>query len=391
MSDIPKVALLIETSRGYGRGMLRGVIRYARLHGPWALHVMPGDLAQTLPMMRQWGGSGIIARIETPEIARMILRSRLPTVALDLSDAQLAPSHPLHRLCEVRMNSGAVGCLAAEHLLERGFSQYAYVGAIGGENWCRWRRESFCERLAQSGFGCHVYKPPQERRAQDWGRESKRLARWLRDLPKPIGLMAANDIRGRQVLDLCMENALRVPDDIAVVSVDDDELLCELCDPPLSSIQVNTDLGGYQTAAMLDRLMRRRIRSRKLILVDPIRVVERRSTRTNRLGDAEVAAAVEFIRDSAGRPAQVSDVVRSVGISRRALELRFQRTLGRSILDEIHRFRFDRAKALLEETDQPARRIAEECGFGSESYFGKVFRRTFGMTVRQYRAKVRAR
>lgn len=391
MNTIPKVALLIETSRGYGRGMLRGIMRYARLHGPWALHVMPGDLAQTLPRMRQWGGSGIIARIDNSQIARTILQSRLPTVALDLSDEQLRPSNPLSRLCEVRMDSSAVGRMAAEHLLERGLAHYAYVGATDRVNWCRWRREGFCRRLAEAGFDCSVYEPPRNPRDCDWGREVKRLVQWLETLPKPVGLMATNDVRGRQMLDVCMECGLRVPDDVAVVSVDNDELLCELCDPPLSSVQVNTDVGGYETAALLDHLMHGRQRGRKMIEVEPLRVVARRSTEINMIADAEVAAAVEFIRDNSTRPIQVSDVVRCVGLSRRTLELRFQHILGRSILTEIHRCHFDRVKILLLETDMTGERIAAECGFGSESYLGKMFRREFGMTLRQYRTQSRAR
>jgi LacI family transcriptional regulator len=391
MKTIPKVALLIETSRGYGRGMLRGIMRYAQLHGPWALHVMPGDLAQTLPMMRQWGGTGIIARIDNPRIGRAILHSQLPTVALDLSDKQLEPTNPLSRLCEVRMNSPAVGRLAAEHLLERGLPQYAYVGTTDGVNWCRWRCEGFCRRLAEAGFDCHVYRPPRNFRDCDWGRESKRLTQWLKALPKPIGLMATNDVRGRQVLDVCREASLRVPNDIAVVSVDNDELLCELCDPPLSSVQVNTDVGGYEAAALLDRLMHGHVRSRKVIQVEPIRIVGRRSTETNFLADQEMAVAVRFIYENAGRPIQVKDVVRCTGLSRRTLELKFQRLLGRSILSEIQRCHLDRVKSLLLETDMPGNRIAAECGFGSESYLGKVFRQTFGMTLRQYRTQIRAR
>jgi LacI family transcriptional regulator len=289
VKNIPKVALLIETSRSYGRGMLRGIMRYARLHGPWALHVMPGDLAQTLPLMRQWGGTGIIARIDNREIAKAILQSGLPAVALDFSDEQLEPSNPLSRLCEVRMNSSAVGRMAAEHLLECGLLHYAYVGTPSGVNWCRWRCEGFCRRLAEAGVECHVYQPPAARNC-DWGRESKCLRQWLKQLPKPVGLMATNDVRGRQMLDVCMEAGFRVPDDVAVVGVDNDALLCELCDPPLSSVQVNTDVGGYETAALLDRLMHGRIRRRRMIEVEPIRVVARLSTETNCFADVEVAA-----------------------------------------------------------------------------------------------------
>ena len=149
--DIPKVALLVETSLGYGRAFLRGVIRYARLHGPWAFYLQPGDLRQLLPKMEEWGGTGIIARIETPEVAKAVLAARLPTIALDLNRKQLAPNNPLSRLSEVRPDSHKAGGMAAEHLMERGFRHFGFVGTWGDMLWSIRRSEGFAKRLDESG------------------------------------------------------------------------------------------------------------------------------------------------------------------------------------------------------------------------------------------------
>ncbi len=384
----PKVALLVETSRGYGRDFLRGVMLYARLHGPWGFYVTPGDFVQALPRMRSWGGTGIIARVETPEVARAILASRLPTIALGLSDEQLRPDNPLARLSEFVSDSRGAGRMAAEHLLERGFRHYAYVGAAD-RVWSGRRQGSFSERIREGGFEPRVYSAPRTRRAAAWEREQPALARWLGGLPRPVGVMACNDDRGREVLEACRDAGLRVPEEIAVVGVDNDELLCELADPPLSSVALNAEAGGYRAAALLDRMMRGQSRTPQRLLVEALHVVTRRSTDIVALDDPEVAAALHFIQDHANEPIAVSDIVEEVLISRRALELRFRKATGRTILAEIRRVRLERASRLLVETEHPISRVAEASGFGRASYLAQAFRQAFGATPARYRRRMR--
>jgi LacI family transcriptional regulator len=388
MNDIPKVALLIETARSYGRGLLRGIVRYARLHGPWSFYVTPGDFEQAVPRLESWGGTGVIARIETPRMAEALLASRLPLIALDLSETQLSPDGPLAKLCEVRSDSHQAARLAAEHLLERGFRHHAFVG-IAGRVWSARRQEGFVERIRETGGEPEVYEPPQSKRDREWGREQTRMAQWLRRLPKPVGLLACNDDRGRQVLEACRAAGLRVPEEVAVVGVDNDELLCDLSDPPLSSVALNSERGGYEAAALLDEMMRGHAPRCRQILVEPQWVVARRSTEVDALDDPEVAAALRFIHDRTGCPIQVGDVVRSLALSRRGLEMRFRKALGRSMRAEIERVHLDRAQRLLLETDLSMPKIAEASGFASASYFGAVFRRRMGMTPAKFRARTR--
>jgi LacI family transcriptional regulator len=388
MARTPKVALLIETARGYGRDLLRGIVRYARLHGPWGFYVTPGDFAQVLPRMQLWGGTGIIARIETPRVARAILASGLPTVALDLSDDQLRPDNPLSRLSEVASDSHGAARLAAEHLLERGFRHYAFVG-LAGRVWSRRRQESFCARVRAAGFEPRVYAPPRASRDGVWEREQPALAGWLRELPRPVGLMACNDDRGREVLEACRAAGLRVPEEVAVVGVDNDELLCELADPPLSSVALNAEAGGYRAAALLDRLMHSRVRQPCRLTVEPLRLVTRRSTDIVALDDPVVARALHFIHDHAGQPIGVGDVVEQLLISRRALEMRFKKAVGRTLRRELERVRLERARRLLLETDLPLPQVARAAGYSSASYLTEVFRKELGQTPARYRRHVR--
>ena len=389
MTETPKVALLIETARGYGRQMLRGIVRYARLHGPWGFYVTPGDFEQALPKMQQWGGTGIIARIETRKIAKAILDSGLPTIALDLSEKQLKPEHPLSRLSEVASDSDGAAKMAAEHLLERGFRHYAFVG-VAGRIWSQRRESGFCESITSAGFAVDVYRPPHVARDRVWGREQAVLSEWLRNLPKPVGLMACHDDRGREVLEACRAANIRVPEEIAVIGVDNDELLCELADPPLSSVVLNAEGAGYRAAALLDRMMRRRLRKPRRLVAEPLYVATRRSTDIVAIDDPEVAAALGFMHDHAAERIQVEDVVHHLAISRRNLEIRFQACVGRTLHAELQRIRLERARRFLVETDVPIPKVAESVGYRTPSYFIQVFRAEHKVTPARYRRNLRA-
>jgi LacI family transcriptional regulator len=390
MSGVRKVALLIETSREYGRGVLRGIVRYARLHGPWAFYITPGDFEQALPEMKHWGGMGIIARIETPKVAQAILATGLPVVALDLSEKQLAPGNPLAQVSELVADSYHAAQLAAIHLMERGFKNYAFVG-LPDRIWSKLRRDSFVKHIKQAGYKTYVYDPPKNRLDREWGREQKFMSEWLLGLPKPIGLMACNDDRGREVLEACRAANVGVPEEVAVVGVDNDAMLCELANPPLSSVVLNAEHGGFEAAAMLDRMMSGRTTGPERILVEPLQVVTRRSTDMVALEDLEVAHAVRYIHENAGRAIRVKDIVNALGISRRTLEIRFRRAIGKSMNEKIQQAHLERAKRLLLETDLPLPKVAEAAGYNSTSYLAVVFHEAFGMTPAKFRTYARNR
>jgi LacI family transcriptional regulator len=389
MSEMPKVALLVETARGYGREVLHGIVRYARLHGPWAFYVTPGDFVQSLPQMEEWGGTGIIARVATPQVAKAILATGLPVVALDLSEAQLAPGSPWSRMCQLTSDSEGAARLAVKHLLEKGLRHFGFIG-IAGKVWSDRREQAFVREMAEAGYQTLVY-PSARRRRLPWGREQAVMSRWLAGLPKPVGIMACNDDRGREVLVACRQARLRVPEEVAVIGVDNDELLCDLSDPPLSSVALGAERAGFEAAALLDDLMAGRVRKRRRLVATALGVVARRSTDVLVHEDPEVAAALRFIHDRAGQPIRVHDVVADLGDARRTLEIRFRQALGHSIHAEIQRTRLERAKQLLLETDLPLPRVARACGFGSPSYLAAVFRRHLGVTPVKYRANNRNR
>lgn len=384
----PKVALLVETSRGYGRALLGGIARYARHHGPWHFYISPGDFAQTLPLMNQWDGDGIIARLETPSMAKQVCASGLPTIVLDASQNIRFDIAELESLSEVASDSAAASRLAAEHLVELGHTRFAFVGEHG-RLWSQMRETAFRESLAAHGHDPFVYEVPKSRRNRLWENELAILADWLKALPKPVGIMACNDDRGRQVLDACHAAGVRVPLDASVIGVDNDELLCDLANPPLSSVALNADAAGYRVAELLDDLMHQRRTDPARVVVEPIGVIQRRSTQAITDFDPDVAAALHFIHDHAAHDISVDDVARHVRMSRRTLELRMREVANCSPYQELQRVRFERARRLLIETDLPITRVATAAGFSSNAYLTQVFQNRVGMAPSRFRRKHR--
>jgi LacI family transcriptional regulator len=373
-----QVALLIETSNAYARGLLQGIVHYIREHQPWSFHLMEQGRGDDPPAwLAGWSGDGIIARIETPRIARAVVRAGVP--AVDVSAARLVPELPW-----VETDDEQIARLAAEHLLERGFKHFGFCGDARF-NWSVWREKSFCARVEASGNTVHRY--PAATAAGDLAAQIGDLRRWLRDLPKPIGIMASYDIRGQQVLDACRSAGLAVPAEVAVIGVDNDELLCDLASPPLSSVIPNAHRAGYEAAALLDRMMRGKKVLPVARLIAPLGVAARQSTDVLAVDDREVAHAVQFIREHACEGIKVRDVLLAVPLSRRVLEQRFQRLLGRTPREEILHVRLGRVKQLLGETDLPLYLVAERTGFEHVEYLSVVFKRETGATPSAFRAE----
>jgi LacI family transcriptional regulator len=415
MPETLRVVLAMSPGAGYERGLFHGIARYARHYGSWVF--LPfweqGGMAKIFPLevdietLRRKRGSnrsksvaqslkrlevtGFIGRLVSPEIVDAVFSLNLPAIGMDLSDEQLTDKRFVNRVSEIRPNAHDIGRMAAEHLLERGFRRFAFCGHPTGPNWSRMRGEGFSERLQEAGFDCDLYEPPQTRSPIIWNREYPSVMTWLQSLQKPVGIMACNDNRGRQVIEACSLGAMHVPNDVAVVGVDEDSVLSELSNPPLSSVALNGDQGGYQAAELLHRMMQGEVKGQQRILVDPLWVTTRLSTDVIAIEDRDVAEAVRFIRQNARRPIQIGDIVNRSGLSRRALEIRFHRALGWSIREEIERVRIEFAKQLLAETDLPVWRVADNAGFSNEDYLGKVFRRVENTTLSQYRREHRAK
>lgn len=376
----PDVALLIETSNAYARGLLRGIRGYIREHRSWSIYVGEQRRGEPAPSwLKKWHGDGIIARIESAAIAEAVLATGLP--AIDVSAARYVPE-----LLYVETDDAAIARLAADHLLQRGFRHYGYCGDPRF-NWSNWREEHFQRLITEAGFACSVYRSSQRRRGTaSWEQERADIAAWIRGLPKPVGVMACYDIRGREVLDACRQLGVSVPDEVAVIGVDNDELLCDLADPPLSSVVPDTQRTGYEAARLLDLLMAGQSELPAAHLIRPLGIVARDSTDVLATDDSDLSAAVRFIRAHATHGIKVEDVLRAVPLSRRILESRFQKLLGRTPHEEITRVQIERVKELLTETNLSLAAIAHRAGYRHVEYMSVAFKRETGQPPSTYRA-----
>ncbi|HPA18678.1 MAG TPA: XylR family transcriptional regulator [Verrucomicrobiae bacterium] len=377
--SIPHIALLVETSREYGRGLLRGIIRYQREHGPWSIYFKPHGLGEPPPSwLAAWRGDGILARINDRRMARAVLRTGVP--AIDLRSALHDAGVPI-----VGIDTLSVVRLAVGHFLDRAFRHFGFCGTPYGEHrYQDERSDQFARMVAARGFRCDVYQHPRPL-PTSWEQEQNHIAGWLRALPKPVAVMACHDDRGQQVLDACLRAGLAVPDEVAVLGVDNDPFLCNLTTPPLSSIDVNPDRIGYEAAALLDRLMRGRKPPRRPHLIEARGLVVRQSTDITAVDDAQVARSVRLIREHACEGLGVGGLLGDVPVSRSALFRRFKEALGRSPKDEMTRVRLERAKELLCETHLPVAEVAGRVGYRESKYFIQVFHRIVGITPLRYR------
>ena len=378
----PNVALFLATNEKAGRDKFQGVLRYMRLHTPWNIHLVENGVgAQQLVNLKAWGVAGaIVARM--PEALRFVSRARIPTVVMD-SPALYTDRH--ETLSFVTSDSEGVGRAGAEAFLGKGFCHFAYVPDVYDWDWSALRGQGFAMRLAVEGFSCAHYRCPNDRARKDWSLDQKHLARWLHDLPKPVAILAAHDARARQILETCHGNGLTVPGEVALLGVDNDEMICENTTPTLSSLQPDFEAGGYEAARLLEELMRGKARGVCNICYGVKQVVLRESSRFAHAVDRRYLRGLEFIRLNAGTAITVIDVARHMGVSRRLAEMLFRRHVGHSILDEIQDVRLTRLKTFLSETVLPISTITWQCGYQSENHVKRVFKQKTGLTMSQYR------
>jgi LacI family transcriptional regulator len=407
-----RVALVLPTEYAYARGVLRGIIAATRERNmyasglrrtrspeglPWLFNVFRGIYGHSSRFLakwfKDWSPDGIIGQIYDDRLAPVYRQTGKPVVELFESRAN-------SEFVRILPDDVATGELAAKHFLERGFRHFGFFGAP----WMIWSGER------EQGFRQQIERTFRERAETNGGDSSKNftfssygvadtvasafgasqkkraaaMGAWLLSLPKPLAVFAANDLWGSELVQAAREHGIDVPDQVSVLGVDNEELLCEITHPPLSSIRMGGEQIGQLAVSLLEQLLRGKDRPKQVPRVPPAEVVTRQSTDVLAVEDGDVATALRHIRVHAVEGLSVKQLLESVAVNRRTLERRFVSVLGHTPLEEIRRVRIERAKVLLQ-TDLPIYHVATRSGFATPEYLATSFQQATGMTPTEYR------
>ncbi|MDO5553614.1 MAG: DNA-binding transcriptional regulator [Planctomycetia bacterium] len=396
----PEIAVFFDLASESARGMLRGFMQYVRLNSPWNVNFISRTASDVAPSsLKNWAGDGILAHIPNVETFREILSKNCPVVFLAReNDEGFIASSLHHWSCEgnspgsriepvfIKCDNGAVGRLAADYFLKKNFRHFAYVPYPKDVCWCIERRQAYVETLAQKGFQTECFSLPGEEGA-NWFEQRDRMRSWLESLPKPVAIFAVNDFRGRQVLEVCQRAGIPVPYDVAVLGVDDDVPVCEMCYPSLSSIAIDWGRAGFLSAQALDQMINNE--KANWGTYGPIQVVSRNSTEQLHVSDRLVVQILELIRINRSENLRVADILASLPISERRAQERFKSAMGHSIMEEMKQVRMENICELIETTDLSFNEIALSFGFENANHLGQLFKKEFGLTMGEFRKRNR--
>ena len=377
---MPHVAVLLASPYTTHIQFLRGILGFTQRNTPWTLDVRMERAGEPSSFSAaDWNYSGLITNRMPPDVAALVKRHRTPMILVNGN----GPDRNL--IATVSCDNVGVAEMAASFLTEKGFRNFAYVGEPTGVEWSEERQTAFQNALHVRGFDCTLYRHDAASGAGDMAS----LQEWLTALPKPTAVFAANDSRARNVMDACARAGIAIPTEIAVLGVDNDTVLCDTAHPPLSSIAMTTEQAGFRAAELLNAAIMkgRRARTNISIQYSGMNVVERRTTAHDFTRDELVRKCRELIEANIGRRFRVSDLAKSLRVSRRTLEVRFRASAGRSINEEVSARRILHAKSLLSQTEMTQTQIAAACGFFDASHMNTVFRRLCGAKPSCFRAK----
>ncbi|MBN7813677.1 DNA-binding transcriptional regulator [Algoriphagus sp. H41] len=377
-----KVILLLDFGEEYSKALLKGISKYSSENGNWSFCRMPLYYRETmgvkgiLEWAKEWKANGIIGQLYN-EMETGFYESPLPIIAQDFKER-------FKKIPNITGLYRQTGRMGAEYFLKKGYQNFAFYG-FNNIVWSRERAEGFETAVNKAGYQVHYFEHKKARSTDIWYYKSKSLSKWLKSLPKPVALMACDDNQGVHITETCKHNDIRVPQEVAVLGVDNDVMLCELSDPPLSSIELDIEKGGYDAARALDLMIQGRVKFYRDIPVSPLKVITRTSTNIYASSDDHVANALDFIHRNIETNLQVSDIVKEVPMSRRSLEKRFLEVTGMPVYKYISNLRIEKMAEKLISSDQTIFEIALDMGLQDSKNIARQFRQVMGYTPVDYR------
>jgi len=383
LPPVHRIALLFNGSKIYDRGIIAGIGNYlSSTRASWDLF-LEEDFLCRLKGIERWQGDGIIADFDDPLIGEALAGSKVPVVAVGGSyeDARAYPKG----IPYVATDNAALRKLAYEHLIEAGVTRFACFSLPEAQanRWAQEREKAFKRLLQRDGLPVQIYRGLGTS-APLWDSAVEQQIAWLQSLPKPIGIIAVTDARARQLLQACLTAGIAVPEEVALIGIDNDPLTRTLTRVPLSSVIQGTETMGRTAAALLHQMLHGKPCTGTQVLVPPDAINVQASSLHQPLGNPYVMQALLFIRQYACQGIKTAQVAAYVGVSRSSLESHFRKARGCSVHDEILRFKLASAAKGLQGNHLAIADIAQQCGFKSAQYLHTVFRREFGCTPREY-------
>ena len=380
-----KIILLTDFAEEYCKNLLRGITRYSKEHGPWTFCKMPTYYRETigidgiLQWAKEWKANGIIGQFYNNGEIKKFKQAKIPVIAQDFKE----------RFKNIPNITGAyreTGRLGADYFLKKGFKNFAFYG-FKNIVWSRERGEGFEERIREAGYDVHYFEHKDSRSMDLWYYKPSALSIWLNSLPKPIALMACDDNQGHHITEAARHAGIHIPDEVAVLGVDNDEMICNLSDPPLSSIELDTVKCGYEVARLMEKMIQSKIYSAPDIVHKATQVTTRCSTDIFSSNDKYVVTALKYIHGNLDKNLNVDQVLKEVPLSRRSLEKRFILTTGYPVYEYIYNQRIEKFTQKLLETDMTISEIALDLGLSDSKNIARQFKQIKGLTPMEYRKK----
>ncbi len=381
-----KIILLIDLGEEYGTGLLKGITRYSQKYGPWVFCRMPGYFREKngvegiLKWAKEWEADGIIGQFYSDSSVEKLMKAGIAVVAEDFKERQ-------KNIPNITGDYLSTGRMGAEYFLRKGFKNFAFYG-FKNIVWSRERLQGFENRVNEEGYTVHQFEHQRKFKYQElWYYKPSALSKWLKSLPKPIALMTCDDNQAMHITEACRISNIRIPEEVAVLGVDNDEMLCNLLDPPLSSIALDIEKGGYEAARLIHTMIKTNNKEFYDVVVEPTQVVTRNSTDIYAAKDKYIGMALKYIHNNVDKNMKVSDVLEQVPLSRRSLEIRFQKVTGLPVYEYIFNLRIERFTQKLLETDDSIFEIAVDLGLNDSKNIAHQFKQIKGCTPTEYRKK----
>lgn len=378
-----RLILLTDFTEAFAHNLLRGILEYSKGREPWVVCRMPpsykraNGIPGVLEWAKKWEADAIIAQFDDTDEVELFRQNGIIALAQDFkSRFSVIPN--------ITSMYKQTGQMAADFFLQKGFRNFAFYG-YKDVVWSEERCMGFRDRIVEKGFGDCFFEYQKQSLENLWYYESEPVGNWIRYLPRPVALMACDDTQGNKIMELCRVMGIKIPEEIAVLRVDNDEIICGLSDPPLSSVELNIVKGGYEAARLIERLLLDKDTISKDVVIQPITIINRLSTDIYATDDPLILKALKYIHQNLTNQINVEDIVRQVPLSRRLLEIRFKQVTGQSIHQYISNLRIERFSQLLLSSTEPISELAAQVGLTDAKNLARQFKEWKGCTPIEYR------